>query len=133
VTPVCSLADAADPGNNCLKVAREHGATPVHDLRKDHRDERFPDTAYGKLCNLATHGPNRYEELTADRSLIESKIGCVKQTTSGRVRCRDERERRNEVWTKVLADDVRLLELRRALVTSSFWARARLRFPVQHP
>lgn len=118
VDPVRSLADAAYAGNDCLKVAREHGATPIHDLRKDHRYERFPDTAYEKLCNFATHWPNRYEELTADRSLIESKIGCVKQTTSGRVRCRDERGRRNEVRTKVLADDVRMLELRRFLVAS---------------
>jgi len=118
VDPIRSVANAAYAGNDCLKVAREHGATPIHDLRKDHRYERFPDTAYETLYNVATHWPNRYEELTADRFLIESKIGCVKQPTSGRVRFRDERGRRNEVWTKVLADDVRMLELRRFLVAS---------------
>jgi len=118
VDPVRSLADAAYSGNDCLETAREHGATPIHDLRKDHRYERWPKTAYETLCNFATHWPNRYEELTADRSLIESKIGCVKQTSSSRVRCRDQPGRRNEGRAKVIADDLRMLELRRLLVAS---------------
>jgi len=118
VDPIRSLADNAYAGNDCLETAREHGATPIHDLREDHRYERWPKTAYEKLCNFATHWPNRYEELKADRSLIESKISCVKQTSGGRLRCQDQRARRNEVRTKVLADDVRMLELRRFLVAS---------------
>jgi hypothetical protein len=49
IDPIRNLADNAHTGNDCLTTARDHGTTPFHDLRKDHRYERFPETAYGKL------------------------------------------------------------------------------------
>jgi len=54
VAPKRSLADNAYTGEACLTTTREHGATPLHDLRKDHRYERWPDSNDERLINVAT-------------------------------------------------------------------------------
>jgi len=71
------------------------------------------------------HDVERASPVLIASSRRGSQQGRCRQTTSGRIRCRDERGRCNEVRTTVLADGVRMLELRRFLVASSFWARAR--------
>lgn len=114
--PVRSLADAAYSGNENLETVREQGATPIHDLRQDHRYERFPDSAYGKLVNFATHWPNRYDDLRARRGLAESAFQRTKETGGERLRCRDPRGRRNEVRAKKLVHNVRVLVMRSYMV-----------------
>jgi transposase len=112
-----SLADNAYTGEACLQVVRDHDATPLHDLRDDHRYERSPKTAYEKLVNFATHWPNRFRRLTALRKLAEAVFHSTKQTFGHRLRCRDPVARRNEVRAKRLAHNVRVLARRAALAS----------------
>lgn len=118
IDPIRSLADNAYAGNDCLTTAREHGATPFHDLRKDHRYERFPETAYEKLCNFATHWPNRYEQLTRRRKLIETAFQATKTKFGDRLTCRDPTARENEILAKQLAHNVRMLVMRQVVASS---------------
>jgi len=87
-------------------------------LRKDHRYERFPDTAYGKLCPFATHWPNRYEQLKQHRKLIETTVPATKPKVGDRLRCRDPTARENEIRAKQAAHNIRMLVLRQAVASS---------------
>lgn len=117
VDPKRSLADNAYTGEACLQAVRETGATPLHDLRKDHAYARWPSSAYEKLVNFATHWPNRFRRLTALRKLAESVFHSTKQKFGHRLRCRDPVARRNEVRAKRLAHNVRVLARRQALAS----------------
>ena len=55
VSPKRSLADSAYFGNDCLTVARQHGATPFHGIQKNARDFVRPKNYYQKLVNFAHH------------------------------------------------------------------------------
>ena len=55
VVPKRSLADSAYFGNDCLAAARQHGATPMHSIKKNARDFARPETFYQKLVNFAHH------------------------------------------------------------------------------
>jgi len=79
VAPKRSLADSAYTGEACLTTVRDHGTMPLHDLRKDHRYERRPETNYKLLVNFATHWPNRFEALTKHRKLIETAVHATKE------------------------------------------------------
>ncbi|MDX1611808.1 MAG: transposase [Candidatus Thermoplasmatota archaeon] len=118
ITPKRSLADAAYSGNPCLEVAREHGATPIHDLRKDHGYTRWPKTAYEKLCNFATHWPNRFKKLTAWRKLVETTFECTKKRSGHQLRCRHPVGRRNEMKEKDLAHNIRMLTMREFVLST---------------
>ena len=41
-----SLADSVYVGNDCLAVARHHGATPLHKIKKNAKDFEEPETFY---------------------------------------------------------------------------------------
>lgn len=112
IDPKRSLADNAYTGEACLTAAREHGATPLHDLRKDHRYERWPDSNYERLINFATHWPNRFEALTKHRKLIETAFHATKAKFGDRLKCRDPTARENEIMAKQLAHNIRMLVMR---------------------
>lgn len=112
VTPHRSLADAAYSGQACLDAARDHGATPLHDLRKDHRYARWPKTSYDKLCNFATHWPNRFKKLTAWRKLVETAFDKTKNRFGHQLKCRHPIARRNEITCKRIGHNIRMLTTR---------------------
>jgi transposase len=89
-------------------------------LRTDHRYERFPETAYEKLCHFATHWPNRYEQLKRHRTLIETAFQATKTKFGDRLTCRDPTARENEIMAKQVAHNIRMLVLRQVVASSEF-------------
>jgi transposase len=112
VQPTRSLADAAYSGTPCLKVARNHGATPMHTLRKDASPTRQGNSPYSQLVQWAHRFPNRYKQLTGKRSLVETAFQCTKNRFDDRLRCRHPIARANEVQAKQTAHNIRMLILR---------------------
>lgn len=118
VQPYRSLADAAYSGEECLQTAFEHGATPLHAVRADAKHTRTPQTRYEKLVNFRIQWPNRFENLTADRSLIESTFSMVKNRFGHKIRCRTRLGKHNEVRAKEIAHNIRVLAMRDFLSTN---------------
>jgi hypothetical protein len=118
IDPIRSSADNAYAGNDCLTTAHEHGATPLHDLRKDHRHERFPETAYEKLCKFATHWPNRYEQLKRRRNLIETTVQTTNPQFRDRLKGQDPTAREHEIIAKQVAHNTHLLVLRQIVASA---------------
>jgi len=100
VIPVRSLADSAYVGNDCLAVARQHGATPLHKIKKNAKDFKEPETFYQKLVNFAHHWPKRFAALTAKRAHSETVFSMIDALLGYRLRCRTIKGRRNEVRIK---------------------------------
>ena len=46
VSPKRSLADSACFGNNYLAAVRQHGATPLHKIKKNAKGFEEPETFY---------------------------------------------------------------------------------------
>jgi hypothetical protein len=118
VHPVRSLADTAYAGEECLETVAARGATPLHDVRADAKHTRNPKSRYQKLVNFRIQWPNRFEQLTADRSLIETTFSMTKNRFGDRIRCRSKRGKVNEVQTKQIAHNVRILTMRAFLTTN---------------
>lgn len=115
VRPIRSLADAAYAGENCLRVAQENGATPLHGLKKNARHVARRTTRYQKLVNFATHWPNRFAALTGPRSHVEATFSATKQKFGERLRNRTPIARRNEVQAKQTAHNIRAILMREQL------------------
>ena len=58
-TPICSLADSAYHGEACPTSAREHGAVPLHGIKKNARHFAKPLTNYQKMASFWRNWPNR--------------------------------------------------------------------------
>ena len=97
IIPIRSLADSAYVGNDCLAVARQHGATPLHKIEKNAKDFEEPETFYQKLVNFAHHWPKRFAALTAKRAHSETVFIMIDALLGYRLRCRTKAGRRNEV------------------------------------
>lgn len=112
ITPKRSLADAAYSGTHCLETARDHGATPLHCLRKDASATRLGQGAYTQLVWWARRFPNRFAQLTGPRALAETAFNCVKQRFGFQLRCRHPRARRNAIMAKHIEHNIRMLTMR---------------------
>ena len=97
VVPIRSLADSAYVGNDCLAVARQHGATPLHKIKKNAKNFKEPENFYQKLVNFAHHWPKRFAALTAKRAHSETVFSMIDALLGHRLRCRTKAGRRNEV------------------------------------
>ena len=117
VVPIRSLADSAYMGDDCLAVARRHGATPLHKIKKNSKNREEPETFYEKLVNFAHHWPNRFAALTAKRSHVETVFSMVDSLLGYRLRCRTRRGRRNEVRVKYC-----LFDMIQLAMTPEFWS-----------
>lgn len=115
IKPVRSLADSAYTSDACIRVAKKHGATAFHDVKKNAIHERYPKTAYRKLVNFATHWPNRYKSLKAKRSHAETAFSMIEHHFNGRLRCRTKLARENEVRAKLISHNLRLLAIQGVL------------------
>jgi len=83
VSPKRSLADPAYHGEKCLAAARQHGATPLHAIKKNAREHERPRTFYQRLASLAHHWPRRFAALYAKRvhaETVYSMIGALLDT-----------------------------------------------------
>lgn len=116
--PERSLADGAYSGEHCLTIAKEHGATPLHGIRKDAKHTALPETNYQKLVNFAKHWPNRFAELTGLRSLVETTFDMTKGKFGHQLRCRHPIARDNEIQAKETAHNIRVITMRDYLVAS---------------
>jgi len=109
VVPLRSLADSAYNGERCLQVAKEHGATPMHGIKKNAVYRHHPETEYQRMVNFATHWPNRYAEMYGKRNLAETAFSMITRLFGQRLRCRSKRGRKNEVQAKLSMFNIFLL------------------------
>ncbi|MCX6653041.1 MAG: transposase [Methanomassiliicoccales archaeon] len=112
-----SLADSAYHGEDCLLAARQHGATPLHGIRKNARDFERPKNFYQKLVNFAHHWPNRFASLYAKRAHAETVFSMIGALLGYPLRCRSENGRRNEVRVKLALFNLIQLTMRK-----EFWS-----------
>lgn len=117
VRPIRSLADSAYVGNDCLAVARQHGAVPMHKIKKNAKDFEEPETFYQMLVNFAKHWPNRFAALTAKRNHAETVFSMIDALLGYRLRCRAKVGRRNEVRVKFC-----LFNLIQLAMKKEFWS-----------
>lgn len=117
VIPIRSLADSAYVGNACLAVARQHGATPLHKIKKNARNFKKPETNYEKLINFAHHWPERFAALTAKRAHSETVFSMIGILLGHRLRCRKKAGRENEVRVKFC-----LFNLIQLATRKEFWS-----------
>jgi len=111
VIPKRSVADSAYNGESCLHVAKGHGATPIHGIKKNAVYRHHPETEYQRMVNFATHWPNRYAEMYGMRNHAETAFGMIQSSFGYRIRCRTEAGRKNEVHAKVSSHNIRMLAL----------------------
>ena len=117
VVPIRSLADSAYVGNDCLAVARQHGAVPLHSIKKNARDVARPETFYQKLVHFAHHFPQRYAALKAKRAHAETVFSMISALLGHRLRCRTKNGRKNEVRCKLALFNLVQLAMRKG-----FWS-----------
>ena len=72
-----SLADSAYHGEKCLAVARQHGATPLHAIKKNARDYEQSSNYYQKLVNFVHHWPHRFVALYSKRVHAETVFSMI--------------------------------------------------------
>ncbi len=111
IQPKKSLADSAYTSEKCLQVARQHGATPYHGIKKNAIYHRHPTTAYQRMVNFARHWPNRYQKAYGKRSHIETAFSMIDTRFGHRITCRTPTARKNETQTKICAHNIRTLAL----------------------
>jgi len=111
VVPKRSLADSAYNGKKCLQVAKEHGATPMHGIKKNAVYRHRPETEYQRMVNFAIHWPNRYKKMRGMRNHAETAFGMIQSRFGYRIRCRTKKGRKNEVQAKVSSHNIRMLAL----------------------
>jgi len=111
IVPMRSLADSAYNGERCLQAAKEHGATPMHGIKKNAVYRHRPETEYQRMVNFATHWPNRYKKMCGMRNHAETAFGMIQSRFGYRIRCRTKKGRKNEVQAKVSSHNIRMLAL----------------------
>ena len=116
VSPKRSLADAAYFGNDCLAAARQHGATPLHAIKKNARNFARPSNFYQKLVNFVHHWPNRFAALKAKRAHAETVFSMIGSLLGYRLRSRSKNGRKNEVRVKLALFNLVQLAMRK-----EFW------------
>ena len=109
VSPRRSLADSAYFGNDCLVAARQHGATPLHGIKKNARHFSKPETLYQKMASFWQHWPNRAAELYGKRNHAETAFSMIGGRFDHRIKCRSLTGRKNEVRSKIAAHNIRML------------------------
>ena len=110
-----TLADSAYVGEACLAAARQHGAVPLHAIKKNAHNYERPRTPHQKLVNSLATGrtASLYAKLVHAEtvfSMISTLLGC-------RLRCRSERGRKNEVHCKLA-----LFNLIQLVHRKEFWS-----------
>jgi len=101
VSPKRSLADSAYFGNDCRATARQHGATPLHGIKKKARHFPRPETLYQKMASFRQYWPYRAAALYGKRNRVETTFSMIRSLFGYRIRCRSETGRKNEVQAKV--------------------------------
>jgi len=101
VSPKRSLADSAYHGERCLAAARQHGATPLHGIKRNARHFARPETFYQKMVSFWQHWPNRAAALYGKRNHAETAFSMIQRLFGYRLRCRTEIGRKNEVQAKL--------------------------------
>jgi len=109
IVPLRSLADSAYNGDRCLRAAKEHGATPVHVIKKNAVYRHHPETEYQRMVNFATHWPNRYSSMYGKRNHAETAFSMITRLFGQRLRCRSRIGRKNEVQAKLSMFNIFLL------------------------
>jgi len=109
VRPERSLADSAYHGEECLLVARQHGAVPLHGIKRNARHFPRPETLYLKMVSYWRHWPNRAAALFGKRNHAETAFSMIGGRSGHRIRCRSETGRKNEVRSKIAAHNIRML------------------------
>jgi transposase len=109
VSPKRSLADSAYHGEKCLAAARQHGATPLHGIKRNARHFSKPRTNYQKMASFWQHWPNRAAELYGKRNHAETAFSMIGGRFGHRIRCRSEVGRKNEVCSKIASHNIRML------------------------
>ena len=104
-----SLADSAYHGEACLDAARQHGATPLHGIKKNARHFSKPVTLYQKMVSFWHHWPNRAAALYGKRNHAETAFSMIQRLFGYRIRCRTEIGRKNEVQAKIAMFNLFLL------------------------
>jgi transposase len=117
VSPKRSLADSAYHGEKCLAAARQHGATPLHAIKKNAREYERPSNFYQKLVNFAHHWPRRFTALYAKRVHAETVFSMIGALLGYRLRCRSSNGRKNEVRVKLALFNLIQLAMRK-----EFWS-----------
>jgi hypothetical protein len=77
VTPKRNLADSAYVGNDCLAAARQHGATPLHGIKKNARLFAKPSNLYQKMIGFTRHWPRRFAALYAKWAHAETVFSVI--------------------------------------------------------
>ncbi|MCX6651734.1 MAG: hypothetical protein NT137_00035 [Methanomassiliicoccales archaeon] len=85
-----SLANSAYHGEACLAAARQHGATPLHGIKKNARHFAKPETMYQKMASFWQHWPNRAAELYGKRNHAETTFSMIGALLGYPLRCRSE-------------------------------------------
>ena len=104
-----SLADSAYYGEACLLAARQHGATPLHAIKKNARHFSKPETLYQKMASFWQHWPNRAAELYGKRNHAETAFSMIGGRSGHRIKCRSLTGRKNEVRSKIAAHNIRMM------------------------
>ena len=102
--------------DECLAAARQHGATPLHAIKKNAREYERPRTFYQKLVNFAHHWPRRFAALYAKRVHAETVFSMIGALLGYRLRCRSRNGRKNEVRVKLALFNLIQLAMRK-----EFW------------
>jgi len=118
IEPIRSLADKAYAGQACAHAAATHGATPIHHVKSNAKWTQFPATEYQKMVRFQQQFPQRSRQLRARRSLIETTYSCTKERFGDRIRCRNPIAKANEITTKKIGHNIRIL-VQRHHVTAS--------------
>ncbi len=117
VVPRRSLADSAYHGEKCLAAARQHGAVPLHGIKKNAKNFPRPMTLYQKMVNFWQHWPNRAAAMYGLRNHAETTFGMIGGRFGHRIRCRSLNGRKNEVRVKLVLFDIVQLAMRK-----TFWS-----------
>ena len=94
IVPLRSLADSAYNGERCLRTAKEHGATPLHGIKKNAVYRHRPETEYQRMVNFATNWPNRYKKMYDMRNHAETDFGMIQSRFGYQIRWRTDTGRK---------------------------------------
>ncbi len=115
---VRSLADSAYANQNCMVTARQRGAQPMHRPRSNAKWATFPRTDYEKGVRFARQFPNRFQVLYGRRSLVETTFAMTKTAFGDRVASRTPTARSNEIKTKQIGHNIRVMLIREHLTST---------------
>ncbi|MCU0860719.1 MAG: transposase [Methanomassiliicoccales archaeon] len=89
-----NLAGSAYNGEECLVIARGHGAATMHGPKKNARCLPRPVTLYQKMSCFAHHWPDRFAALYAKRTYAETAFSMTQRLIGYRLGCRSENGRK---------------------------------------